>query len=219
MTDTDNIIPTDIGLGAAFAEGNTTTKADLFSRAKNAIEAGEQSLHEAAEALALAQDDFRASQREIADFAGKSVAWVNRLLQWRRQGFVDTPFGPGSKAGRERRKHVQSTEQGAPRKVVADNPEVSSEKCKTECAKREAGPKSQAGDEAMRAFTVLVMELSRRTAKRPPQHFSATAVPVDVLARLGSLLTDIANLKESEAVKPEPTMALSDKGTVSVGQP
>jgi hypothetical protein len=92
----------DTGLGAAFAEGNRTTKADLFSRAKDAIEAGDQSLHDAAEALALAQEDFNASQREIADAVGKSVAWVNRLLQWRRQGFVGTPFGPGSKARRER---------------------------------------------------------------------------------------------------------------------
>jgi len=67
------------------------------------------------------------------------------------------------------------------------------------------------GDGALRAFTVLVMELDRRTAKRPSQRFSATAVPVDVLARLGSLLTDIANIKKSGTVKPALT-------TVSVGQ-
>jgi hypothetical protein len=64
------------------------------------------------------------------------------------------------------------------------------------------------GDGALRAFTGLVMELDRRTAKRPSQRFSATAVPVDVLARLGSLLTDIANIKMSGT-------ALT---TVSVGQ-
>jgi hypothetical protein len=134
----------DTGLGAAFAEGNRTTKADLFSRAKDAIEAGDQSLHDAAEALALAQEDFNASQREIADAVGKSVAWVNRLLQWRRQGFVGTPFGPGSKARRERQKSVQAPEQRAPRKIDADNAEASTEKRKTECAKREAEPKSRA---------------------------------------------------------------------------
>jgi hypothetical protein len=132
----------DTGLGAAFAEGNRTTKADLLSRAKDAIEAGDQSLHDAAEALALTQD-FKASQREIADAVGKSVAWVNRLLQWRRQGFVGTPFGPGSKARRERQKSVQAPEPRAPRKIDADNAETSTEKCKTECAKPEGEPKSQ----------------------------------------------------------------------------
>ena len=60
------------------------------------------------------------------------------------EGCAGTPFGPGSKAGRERRKRVQSTEQRAPRKIDADNAEASSEKCKTEYAKKEAEPKSQA---------------------------------------------------------------------------
>jgi hypothetical protein len=46
------------------------------------------------------------------------------------------------------------------------------------------------------------MELHRTTDRRPPERFAATAVPVDVLARLGSLLTDIANIKKSEPVKP-----------------
>jgi predicted transcriptional regulator len=121
--------------------GNTTTKADLFSHAKDAIEAGDQSLHAAAEALALAQEDFKASQREIAEAVGKSPAWVNRLLRWRCEGYVGSPFGPGSRAGRERRKPVQSTEQRAPDRVDADKAEASAERGKTECAKREAEPK------------------------------------------------------------------------------
>jgi len=123
--------------------GNTTTKADLFSRAKDAIEAGDQSLREAADALALAQEDFNATQREIAEAVGKSAAWVNRLLRWRREGCPGSPFGPGSKAGRERRKCVQSTEQRAPRKVDTDSPETSTEKGKTENAGQGADPKSQ----------------------------------------------------------------------------
>jgi hypothetical protein len=129
---------------AVFAEGNKTTKADLFSRAKDAIEAGDQSLHDAAEALALAQEDFKASQREIADAVGKSVAWVNRILQWRKQSFVGTPFGPGSRARRERQKTVQAPEQRASGKIDADNAEASTKKGKTECAMREAGRKPQA---------------------------------------------------------------------------
>ena len=54
-------------------------------------------------------------------------------------------------------------------------------------------------DDAQRAFTVRVMELDRSTAGQPPQRFAATAVPVEVLARLGTLLTDIAHLKKSDA--------------------
>jgi hypothetical protein len=58
---------------------NATTKAELLSRAKVAIEDGERSLRDAAEALALAHKDFDATQREIAAAVGKSAAWVNRL--------------------------------------------------------------------------------------------------------------------------------------------
>src|SRR5437763_53968 len=74
---------------------NATTKAELLHRAKAAIEAGEQSLHDAAEALGLAQEDHSASQREIAEAVGKSASWVNKLLKWRRSGYEgDGPFGP-----------------------------------------------------------------------------------------------------------------------------
>jgi predicted transcriptional regulator len=119
----------------AIIAGNATTKADLLRRAKDAIEAGDQSLREAADALALAQEDFKAPQREIAEAVGKSAAWVNRLLRWRREGCPGTPFGPGSRAGRERRKRVQSTEQRAPNKIDADTAEARTEKRNTECAR------------------------------------------------------------------------------------
>src|SRR5947207_2649087 len=97
-----------IGRGGAL-KINTTTKADLLSRAKDEIATGDQSLHAAAEALDVAQKEFKATQREIAQAIGKSVAWVNRLLRWRSDGCSGTPFGPGSKAVRERKKTVQST--------------------------------------------------------------------------------------------------------------
>jgi hypothetical protein len=102
---------------------NTTTKAELLCRAKAAIEAGEQSLQEAAEALALARHDFNATQREIAAAVGKSVAWVNRLLRWWDDGCRGTPFGPSAKASRERRKRVQATEQQTRRMPNGDGAE------------------------------------------------------------------------------------------------
>jgi hypothetical protein len=80
---------------------NRATKAELLRRAKAAIEAGESSLRDAAEALALAQKDFNATQREMAEVVGRSASWVNRLLKWRRSGYTEySPFGPTTMAGR-----------------------------------------------------------------------------------------------------------------------
>jgi hypothetical protein len=80
---------------------NTATKAELLSRAKDAIEAGDQSMRDAAEALAIAQELHGASQAEMARAVGKSEAWVSLLLQWRRTEFkAESPFGPTTKAAR-----------------------------------------------------------------------------------------------------------------------
>jgi hypothetical protein len=88
---------------------NMTTKAELLRRGKAAIDAGESSPREAAEALALAQQDFKATQREIAEAVGRSLGWVNRLLTWRRSGYKESsPFGPTTRVGR-----VQHAEQRA----------------------------------------------------------------------------------------------------------
>jgi hypothetical protein len=86
---------------AAPTASNTTTIAELLKRAKAAIEAGEQSLQEAAEALGVAQELHGTSQAEMARAIGKSEAWVSYLLRWRRSGYKDeSPFGPRNKAGR-----------------------------------------------------------------------------------------------------------------------
>lgn len=74
------------------------------------------------------------------------------------------------------------------------------------------------GDEVTPKFTTLVLELDRRTYKRPPAQFSATAASVEVLTRLGSFLTDTANFKKSEAVKPARITALPDNGGVSAAE-
>jgi hypothetical protein len=87
-------------------EGNTATKEELLQRAKDAIEANDHSLREAAEALAVAQEAHGTSQAEMARAVGKSAAWVSHLLQWRRNGFkAESPFGPTTKA--ERLQHAE----------------------------------------------------------------------------------------------------------------
>ncbi len=97
------------GIAAASCAANATTKAELLERAKAAVERGEQSLHDAAEALGLAEEDHSATQREMAEAVGKSASWVNKLLKWRRSGYKDhSPFGPTTKRGR-----VEHAQQGA----------------------------------------------------------------------------------------------------------
>jgi hypothetical protein len=92
---------------------NTTTKAELLTRAKGLIERGDQSFQEAAEALAIAREVHKATQREMAEGIGRSVGWVNALLQWHSFGDKDaSPFGPTTKADR-----VQHAEQRAASKI------------------------------------------------------------------------------------------------------
>jgi hypothetical protein len=90
------------------------TKAEVLSRAKATIEAGE-SLHDTAERLAFAQQHFHASQREIGRAVGRSGGWVNRLLKWRRSGYKQSsPFGPTTRSGRAaHRQHGSSNNIGA----------------------------------------------------------------------------------------------------------
>jgi len=75
---------------------------DLMVEAKKLILKGEKCLKDAAEHIAKASEQG-ASQRQIAEEIGRSQAWVCRLLAWRSAGYADeTPFGPESKAKRER---------------------------------------------------------------------------------------------------------------------
>lgn len=127
---------------------NSTTKAELLSRAKTQIEAGESSMREAAEALALAQRDFSASQREIAKAVGRSVSWVNRLLKWQRSGYKEcSPFGPTTTADRvthakQRIKTSKPNGTGTEPTAEADDATASGERRKAENAKRYAEPKT-----------------------------------------------------------------------------
>lgn len=77
------------------AAADVMTAEQLISRAKHRIGTGETSrntsFRAAAEDIARACDQG-ATQREVATGVGKSVAWVNRLLKWRQEGYVGAPF-------------------------------------------------------------------------------------------------------------------------------
>jgi hypothetical protein len=102
-----------------------------------AIEAGESSLRDAAEGLALAQKDFNATQREVAEAVGRSASWVNRLLKWRRSGYTEySPFGPTTKAGRVA--HAQQrTKASKPRKPKATTATSADAETSSSCADAE----------------------------------------------------------------------------------
>ena len=88
------------------------TKAEVLSRAKAAIEAGE-SPHNTAERLAWAHEDFHASQREIGRAIGLSASSVSRLLKWRRSGYQQcSPFGPTTRAGRAAHRRHNKNDSG-----------------------------------------------------------------------------------------------------------
>ena len=64
---------------------------EAIAFAAQAIASSDRNLKLAAEYLAYAEEEGK-TQRQIAEGVGKSAAWVNRLLQWRRDGYPeDTP--------------------------------------------------------------------------------------------------------------------------------
>jgi hypothetical protein len=131
--------------GAGFHGGTTEghtydmTVTELLSRAKQAIESGENSMRAAAEDIAAAQEQG-ATQRQIAEAVGKSAAWVNQLLKWRQSGYKDgTAFGPQAKASRQRAR-VRATEHQKKQKAAASSEEAqaAAARARAETAEAEA---------------------------------------------------------------------------------
>jgi hypothetical protein len=75
---------------------------EAIALATKAIASADRNLKLAAEYLAFAEESGK-TQRQIAKGVGKSVGWVNRLLQWRRDGYPDdTPFAAQTQGRDER---------------------------------------------------------------------------------------------------------------------
>jgi transposase len=75
---------------------------EAIAFAAQAVASADRNLKLAAEYLAYAEAEGK-TQRQMAEGVGKSAAWVNRLLQWRRDGYPeDTPFGTQSQERDER---------------------------------------------------------------------------------------------------------------------
>jgi hypothetical protein len=129
------------------------TPDELLARAKAFIDRGEDALRAAAEDIAAARDRGK-SQREIAQAVGRSVAWVNRLMRWHRDGFKETPFGPQSRASRRRAQlAVQSAERagGRPSSTYEDCFVEADDDCTNDNAHAEAEFYADLCDDAHRA--------------------------------------------------------------------
>jgi hypothetical protein len=128
---------------------NMTTKAELLHRAKEAVEAGERSLRDAAEALGRAADDHSATQREMAEAVAKSASWVNKLLRWRRSGYEEhSPFGPTTK--RARVEHAQQRARASTAREPKVTAAVDADDAQASAERRKAG---YAADEAESSFS------------------------------------------------------------------
>jgi hypothetical protein len=151
------------------------TVPELLIRAKRAIESGDTSMRAAAEDIAGAQEQG-ATQRQIAEAVGKSAAWVNRLLRWRRSGYQDgTAFGAQARASRQRARGVQSPKQQTRKtekaaatieqaeaaasraraemaKVEAAKAKAEAEKAKAEAAKAKADYRTARANERARSY-------------------------------------------------------------------
>jgi hypothetical protein len=108
-----------------------------------------------------------ASQRQIAKAVGMSSTWVHQMLKWRAEDYKDiTPFGPQSKANRQRAKVGQA----ADRKKTADRSDAGTDQAqaaaagaaktaKAEAAKAKANAAKAAAD-ARRARAEALVEQS-----------------------------------------------------------
>jgi hypothetical protein len=170
-----------------------TTVAALLSRAKDSIESGVTSWRAATEDMAAAKAQG-ASQRQIAEAVGMSSAWVHQMLKWRAEGYKDaTPFGPQSKANRQRARAGQATDQKKQKADQSDTDrdqaDAAAARARAEAAKAEAAKARaqavRAIDEAMRAKAEAVRERIRAEkayadTRVAGANLGALARPIDI---------------------------------------
>ena len=194
------------------------TVKDLLIRAKHSIASGLTFWQAATEDMAAAQRQG-ASQRQIAKAVDKAGGWVNTMLQWRRRGYEGTPFGPQSKASRERAS-VQSPEQQRKRKDCGPNTEQDAaatgrmKTAKSEAAKAKADAAKAIAD-ALRAKAEAATaraeadkaEAEARTARaraNNPDKQQIHSEPRDLLVKaLGMLGSDHAGERAAAALVAE----------------
>lgn len=209
----------------------------LLKLARQAVESGDTSWHVATEHHRTAAKHYRkavehmakaqkkgASQRLIADSIGKSPAWVNRLLRWRTSGYRDeTPFGPESKAKRERARVQAAERTNVPKRSRSrkDQDELDAALAQAKVAQAEAAraraEAERATDEAMRAKVEAVRERIRaEKAYVPGATLDGLEDPIDVGIRM-RLVKTLGMLGSDQAGERASAALIADKERAKLG--
>jgi hypothetical protein len=156
--------------------GEARTIVELLETAKVKTDAGENSLRAAAEDLAAAEL-LGATQRQMASALGKSPAWISRILAWRRGGYAtETPFGPQSKASRQRAISVQSTDRGTHEKRSRPERDADHKSATTNHTADQGEADAQARNVKVPATVVDPLEIPPALLRRdfsPPERLQA----------------------------------------------
>jgi hypothetical protein len=201
--------------GSSNSDQRSLSIAELLNRAKISIQAGEHSLHQAAEDIAAASERGT-TQREIAQTVGKSLGWVNGLLKWRSAGYPDTAFGPASKAKRARAaamfRRPEQTKTTTKSRPASTSEQARAEKAKAEAATAKANAarakaeaatakaearKAKAEADAREKKYIFEMMGGRR---KKPIHSSTRDLLIKALGMLGS---DQAGERDNAALMAE----------------
>ena len=130
----------------------------------------------AAEDMAAAKA-LGSSQRQIARAVGMSSTWVHQMLKWRSEGYKDgTPFGPQSKAGRERARG-----QATDREKTADQPGAGTDQAHAAAASARA--KTAKADAAKAKADAAKASADARRAKAEALKAQAEAARAEAEAR------------------------------------
>jgi hypothetical protein len=112
----------------------------LHDKARVAIASGVSKYREAAELLAGARK-LGATQRQNAKAIGRSLSWINGLLQWRASGFKGDPFSRAIKRSRVRPREQKSISRPPTTAVQVAKAEF--QKARAEAVARMFGPQSK----------------------------------------------------------------------------
>jgi hypothetical protein len=165
---------------AAAKNGN-----EAIALAANLIKVSDRNLRLAAEYLAFAETDGK-TQRQMAEGVGKSPAWVNGLLRWRRDGFQeDTPFGAQSQERDERHDEQIREEERLAWAIWEDHGKTASEHASEE-QERRSGPKQKSSRQ----------DKERRRAER--ERKESARIEAEVRARVADILGRRSGLNKQD---------------------
>jgi hypothetical protein len=208
------------------AKRNVESGDTILGGAGELYERAAEFYRSATEHMAKAQEKG-ASQRRIANYLGKSPGWVNRLLRWRASGYRNTPFGPQSKASRERARvqAAERTKRTQRARGKGEHDEVTAELARTKAVQAEAAraraEAERATDDAMRAKVEAIRERiwaerAYAKARAAGERFDAFDRPIDAATR-NLLVKALGMLGSAHAGERASAAAVAEKQRARIG--